>query len=166
MDKALVTPAVRDYLFTNDEAANWAVRLLSEILPENEVVDVCIEVLNKIGPDYTRDPEKKLVLIQTLTRKSGEKIPAALVPFLQDPSDEVRIETAFALAKHKDEASSALPLVKALIDSSDRNRVASNIADALAETGFVVPEAEREAASKALPAGYFISENGKVSARK
>ena len=157
-----VGEAAQEFFLSSDEAANWSIRLLSELLSEEEVVALCIRALNKIGPEYTRDPQKKLVIIQTLTRRNGEGISEALVPFLEDPTDEVRIETAFALSKHKKAEIAASPLIHALIDSSDRNRVAANIADALIELSATVPEGDRDAVKKALPQGYVLGSDGKL----
>ncbi len=161
MGAGKVADPVHEFFKNSDDAANWAVRLLTELVSEEELVNICIEVLNRVGPDYTRDPEKKLVILQTLARKTGSGIPAAIVPFLEDPADDVRIEAAFALSRHADEAVSREPLLKAMVDSADRNRVIAAIANALAVTGFGV-QGYREQIEKLLPAGWSVNNEGKV----
>ncbi|MDR0966710.1 MAG: HEAT repeat domain-containing protein [Myxococcales bacterium] len=159
-DKAV--PPIEAFLKRSDDAASWAIRLLSQLISEEALVALCIEVLERIGPDYARDPEKKQVLLCTLAKKEGSAIPAAIVPFLKDPSDEVRIEAAYALAKHNDEASSREPLLDAFVDSTDRNRVIAAITNALVETGFGV-QGYREKIEQGLPAGFAVNREGKVT---
>lgn len=151
---------LKSFLMRSDDATSWALRMLERLIPGEALVALCIEALRKVGPDYTRDPEKKQVLISTLAKKEGEDISAAIIPFLEDPSDDVRIEAAYALAKHRQE-SAREPLLQAFVASSDRNRVIAAITAALVETGFGV-QGYREKVEQGLPAGFSISREGKV----
>ena len=159
MGEKVVDP-VKAFLLRSDDAASWALRLLDQLIAPEALVAFCIEVLRKIGPDYTRDPEKKLVLISTLAKREGEAICEAIIPFLEDPADDVRIEAAYALARQGNEIARE-PLLKAFVDSSDRNRVIAAIAAALADTGFGV-QGYREKIETGLPAGYSVNREGKV----
>jgi HEAT repeat protein len=120
--------------------------------------------LGKLGPEYTRDPEKKTVLLSTLGDLKDERIAPALTPFLEDPSDEVRIAAALALAKQKDERSREAVL-KAFVDSSDRPRVKSVLAETLLQTGFGV-QGFREKVEAGLPEGYYVDKAGVVKKRE
>lgn len=159
MGEKAVEP-LKGFLMRSDDATSWTIRMLSQLVEDEALVTLCIEALEKVGPDYTRDPEKKQVLISTLAKKEGEAISAAIVPFLQDPSDDVRIEAAYALAKHRQEIARE-PLLEAFVASSDRNRVIAAIANALVETGFGV-QGYREKIEQGLPAGFSINREGKV----
>ena len=151
---------LKNFLSRSDDATSWALRMLERLVSGEALVALCIEALQKVGPDYTRDPEKKQVLISTLAKKEGEGISAAIIPFLEDPSDDVRIEAAYALAKHRQEIARE-PLLKAFVDSSDRNRVIAAITGALVETGFGV-QGYRDKIEQGLPAGFSINREGKV----
>ena len=151
LEQEAVEP-VKGFLRKSDVATSWALKLLKKLLSEADVVALCVELLQKLGPEYTRDPEKKTVLLSTLGDLKGERIAPALTPFLEDPSDEVRIAAAAALAKQKDERSREA-LLKAFVDSSDRARVKATLAQALLQTGFGV-QGYREKIEQGLPEGY------------
>ena len=67
-----------------------------------KVLEVVLRELTRLGRIYTRDPEKKLVLLKWLTEHhagaGGPEVEAALLPLLEDFSDDVRISTTRALA--------------------------------------------------------------------
>ena len=71
MGEKAVDP-IQAFLLRSDDAASWALRLLDQLIAPEALVAFCIEALRKIGPDYTRDPEKKLVLISTLAKREGD----------------------------------------------------------------------------------------------
>ncbi|MFN7134749.1 MAG: HEAT repeat domain-containing protein, partial [Myxococcales bacterium] len=145
---------LKAFLRRSDVASTWTVKMLRELVPADELVALLAEILQKLGPEYTRDPEKKTVLISTLGDIADERSATAIIPFLEDASDDVRISAAMALAKLKDERARE-PLLKAMVDSADRARVVASLAAALAETGFSV-QGYREKIEKTLPEGYFI----------
>jgi HEAT repeats len=151
---------VEGFLRKSAVATSWAVKLLRQLLPPQQVVSIAVDILGKLGPEYTRDPEKKMVLIAALGELEDERIVPALLPFLQDPSDDVRITAASALTRLKDERSREA-FLKAFVDSLDRGRVVSALAASLAELGFGV-QGYREKVEKALPEGYFVDRAGLV----
>lgn len=145
---------LKQFLRKSDVATSWMIKMLRQLISESDLVAVCVEVLEKLGPEYTRDPEKKTVLLTTLGEIRDERVTPAIVPFLQDASDDVRIAAAHALAAQKDERARE-PLLQCLIDSSEHARVVSALAAALAETGFSV-QGYREKIEKLLPDGFFV----------
>ena len=159
LDAGAVEP-IQGFLRRSVVATSWAVKLLRQILPEADFVALCIDILAKQGPEYTRDPEKKTVLINTLGELKDDRIVPALAPFLTDPSDDVRIAAASALTRLRDERSREA-LLTAFVDSLDRGRVVAALAASLAELGFGV-QGFREKVERALPAGYFVDRAGLV----
>lgn len=145
---------VSQFLRRSDVATSWLVKMLRQLISESELVALCVEILEKLGPEYTRDPEKKTVLVTTLGEFQDERATPAIVPFLQDAADDVRIAAAHALARQKDERARE-PMLQALADSSEHARVIAALAAALAETGFSV-QGYREKVEKLLPDGYFV----------
>lgn len=155
---------VKAFLRKSEVATSWALKLLAKLIPEGEIVGLCLEILAKLGPEYTRDPEKKTVLIATLGDLKDERITPVLLPFLEDPSDDVRIAAATALTKHKDERCRE-PLLKAFVDSSDRPRVKAVLSDSLLQTGFGV-QGFREKVEAGLPEGFYVDKAGVVKKRE
>jgi hypothetical protein len=151
---------LQSFLRRSGVASSWAVKMLRQLIPQKDVVSLCIDILEKLGPEYTRNPEKKTVLISTLGDIEDDRCVPTLIPFLSDPSDDVRIAASAALVRHRDERSREA-LLKAFVDSLDRVRVVTALAGALAELGFGV-QGYREKVEKALPEGFFIDRAGVV----
>lgn len=152
------------FLRRSDVATSWALRMLRQLVSEEQLVGLELEILERLGPEYTRDPEKKTVFISTLGEQGDPRIAPALLPFLEDPSDDVRIATALALAKQKNECARE-PLLKAFVESCDRARVTAAISGALADTGFGV-QGYREKIEVGLPEGYYVDRAGAVKRRE
>lgn len=161
-EKDAIEP-LRAFLRKSDVATSWALKMLRQLLPETDIVELCIDILGKLGPEYTRDPEKKTVLLTTLGELHDERITPALLPFLEDPSDEVRIAAAGALAQQNDPRSREA-ILRAFVNSSDRARVVAALTAALATTGFTV-QGFREKIEQGLPDGYFMDKSGQVKKR-
>ncbi len=154
---------VKQFLRKSDVATSWMLKMLRQLLAEPEIVALCIEILEKLGPEYTRDPEKKTVLIAALGEMKDERATPAIVPFLQDASDDVRIAAAAALARQKDERARE-PMLQALADSGEHARVVAALAAALAETGFAV-QGYREKVEKLATDPYSVDRGGTVKKR-
>lgn len=155
---------LKAFLRRSDVATSWALKMLRELLPQADIVAVCVELLERLGPEYSRDPEKKLVLVSTLGELEDERIPPALIPFLEDPSDDVRIAAASALSRRKDERARE-PMLKAFVESSDRARVVAALAAALADSGFGI-QGYREKIERGLPEGFYVDKAGQVKRRE
>ena len=155
---------VKEFLFKSDHASSWAVRMLKELLPEEELIGTLLEALRRVGNEYTRDPEKKVVLIQMLAAKQDPRIPDALVPFLEDPSDDVKIAALSALGSRKHEPARE-PILQLLTNDDTARRVKSAAISALHESGFGVqgyrPKVEAE-----LKEPWFLDGSGVIKKRE
>src|SRR5439155_11322027 len=60
---------VKDFLKRSDTASSWALKILEEILPGPEVISIACDELKRLGTEYTRNPEKKTVLMGFLEGK-------------------------------------------------------------------------------------------------
>src|SRR5437868_1559758 len=166
---ALITEAgqvalgpVKRFISTRDEIS-WPLRALDGLLPEPEVVKFLVEVARKIGGEYSRVPEKKVLLLHALSHhKSGEIAPAVL-PFLEDMDDEVQIAAAEVITKQQDPIGRE-PLLQHFLKAHEGSnaRVREALAGLLADSGWDVkgytPKVEA-----ALPAAYKLDSKGKVT---
>jgi len=155
--------SVREFLRSTDTSSSWAVRLLSALLPEPELIGICVEFLHQLGSTYTRNPEKKIVLIQFLTGKDDPRIAPALVPFLEDMSDDVKISAIKGLAPLKYEPSRE-SLLHLLTAEDTARRVQTAAIAALHESGFGV-QGYREKVEALLSEPYFVDKSGLVKKR-
>jgi HEAT repeat protein len=154
-------PALKKFVLSRDEIS-WPLKALSDLLPEADVVAFLVEVLRKAAGEYSRVPEKKVLLLHALAQHRSADAVAAALPFLEDMDDEVQIAAAQAMALQQDE-SAREPLLQHFLRAHEgRNaRVREALAGLLADSGFDVkgytPKVEA-----ALPAGYKLDSRGRV----
>jgi HEAT repeat protein len=125
---------VTEFLRKNEQATSWAVRILESLQSEAEVVSTVVDTLTALSSQYMRDPEKKVVLLHYITGKQDERIAPALVPFLDDMSDDVKLAALKALGPLK-YAPAREPIQK-LTTGDTARRVQMAATQALQESGF------------------------------
>jgi HEAT repeat protein len=154
---------VQEFLRATDSASSWAVRLLAALLPEPEMVGICVELLRQLGATYTRDPEKKIVLVHFLTGKDDPRIAPVLIPLLEDMSDDVKIAAIKALAplRYEPARESLLTLLTA---EETARRVQTAVIAALHESAFGV-QGYREKVESLLSDPFFVDKSGLVKKR-
>ena len=82
----IAVPVLKKFILGRDEIA-WPLKALSDLVPESEVVAFLVEALRKAAVEYSRVPEKKVLLLHALAQhQSPDAVPAAL-PFLDDMDD-------------------------------------------------------------------------------
>lgn len=144
----------------------WPLRVLEKLVPAQEVVETILDTLDREGPDYTRDPEKKLTLVRHLQSFQDSRIASRLVPFLADVSEDVSVAAIGVVAEQPSEEVHE-PLVQALLRadeiSSERLRLAA--AEALRKCEISV-KGHTPAVTAALPPGFSLDKQGHVHARK
>src|ERR1700694_1290103 len=81
-------PPVKRFILSRDEIS-WPLRALGQLLPEAEVVRFLVEVARKVGSEYSRVPEKKVLLLHALREHQSPEIVSVVLPFLADMDDAV-----------------------------------------------------------------------------
>jgi len=165
---ALVTQAgdvalapVKRFISSRDEIS-WPLRALEGLLPEAEVVKFLVEVARKIGGEYSRVPEKKVLLLHALSAHRSPDIAPAVLPFLDDMDDEVQIAAAEVIVKQQHLAGRE-PLIQHFLKAHEGSnaRVREALSGLLVDSGWDVkgytPKVEA-----ALPQGYKLDSRGKV----
>jgi hypothetical protein len=154
-------PPVKQFISTRDEIS-WPLRALDGLLPEAEVVQFLVEVARKASAEYSRVPEKKVLLLHALSAHRSPAIAPAVLPFLEDMDDEVQIAAAEVIARQQDPIGRE-PLIQHFLKAHEGSnaRVREALAGVLAESAWDVkgytPKVEA-----ALPAGYKLDSKGKV----
>jgi HEAT repeat protein len=156
-------PPVVEFLTRSDAASSWAFKILEAILPEAEVVGIASTELERLGAAYTRDPEKKQVLLNALTGRADPRIGPAALPFLHDMSDDVKMAAIKTLASVRHEPARE-PLLQLLVADDTARRVQTACLSALMEAGFPV-QGYREKVEARLPEGSFVDKAGQVKKR-
>lgn len=147
------------------EQPTWALKVLDRLLPADTVVDVILEALDKEGPDWTRDPEKKITLLRHLKETQDARIAPRLVPFLADMSEDVRFAAVGVVMDQAVDTALRDPLISALLAAAEQksDRMRRQLAEALAKTRLDV-KGHTPAVQAALPTGFGLSKDGIVTA--
>jgi HEAT repeat protein len=154
---------ITEFLRRNEQATSWALRLLESLLPDQEVNGITVDTLTYLSTHYLRDPEKKVVLLHYLTGKQDPRIPPAVLPFLEDMADEVKIAALKALGPLKYEPARE-PMLKLLTAPETARRVQMAALEELHESGFSV-EGYREQVERLLAEPFFLDARGVVQRR-
>ncbi len=136
-------PPVREFLERQESGVSWGLRVLSSLREAGEVEAVVLALLEKAGKEYSRDPEKKLVLLSWLAEHHARPATAAtpspspsealspeeraIIPLLEDFSDDVRIAAARALARLGAGAAGREALIQLLLRDRDNTRVRGEV---------------------------------------
>lgn len=169
---------VREFLKAQESGISWGLRVLAALLPADEVLAAVVALLDRAGKMYSRDPEKKLVLLAWLAEHHappsagpGERgtaiatsTEAAILPLLEDFSDDVRIASARALARLGAGEAGREALVDLLLRDRDNARVRGEVLQALSDLGADV-KGHRPAVEALLVDPFFLDREGRVKKR-
>jgi hypothetical protein len=141
----------------------WALKVLRELLDDDEFVAEASDLLSKYDTEYARNVEPKVQLITALEDVKNELARAAVEPFLEDVNETVRfhaVQTTFA-----QDGDASLPTLVKLLEAEESVRIKNKVAQGMLEHGWALPEALREPVRKALrdTEGYRVDGSGKVT---
>jgi HEAT repeat protein len=152
---------VKRFISSRDEIS-WPLRALEALLPQAEVVQFLVEVARKVGAEYSRVPEKKVLLLHALAGHRSSEIAGVVLPFLEDMDDEVQIAAAEVIIAQQDPLGRE-PLIQHFLKAHEGSnaRVREALAGLLADSPWDVkgytPKVEA-----ALPDRYKLDSKGKV----
>src|SRR4051812_26813411 len=158
---AVALGPVKRFISTRDEIS-WPLRALEALLPRAEVVQFLVEVSRKVGAEYSRVPEKKVLLLHALSGHRSPEIAQVVLPFLEDMDDEVQIAAAEVLVRQEDPVGRE-PLLQQFLRAHEgsnarvREAVAGLLADSPWDVKGYTPKVEA-----ALPPAYKLDSKGKV----
>jgi HEAT repeat protein len=184
---------VKEFLESHESGVSWGLRVLSALRPPEDVVATTLGLLHRLGREYSRDPEKKLVFLSWLAEHHGdltsllvagaETAPASppgtpaggarggvhgledtLLPLLEDFSDDVRIATVRLVARQPLTERMRVALVELFLRDTDNARVRGEVLQALAAVGADV-KGYRPSVEPLLVEPYFLDRDGKVKKR-
>ncbi|HSM92496.1 MAG TPA: HEAT repeat domain-containing protein [Anaeromyxobacteraceae bacterium] len=160
--------AIRRFLHEQEEGVAWGVRALASILPAERVHPIVLEELAHLGRVYSRDPEKKLTLLTWLREHAvGAEAPAveaAVVPLLEDFSDDVRIAATRALAALAPSEGTRDALIALLLRDQENLRVRGEVFEALAALGADV-KGHRPGVEALIAEPFYLDREGHVKKR-
>jgi hypothetical protein len=155
-------PAVVEFC-VKAEQLTWPLKILHELLEDEEYQDELIDLLSRFDTEYARNVEPKIQVIQALEEVVAEEVREAVAPFLEDVNETVRfhaVETTFAQNNTE-----SLPALVKLLEAEESVRVKNKVAEGLMFRGWVIPPELREVTSAALrdTGGYTVGSDGKIA---
>lgn len=147
-----ITP-IRDFC-ARAESLTWPMKLLEELLEEDDYIDELLTLLERFDTEYTKNVEPKLQLIAALEGKKRDDVRTTVEPFLEDVNEPVRFHTVNTVFAQDDPASSA-PLCRALIDE-ESVRVKNRICEGLLAKGWAVPDDLARELQRAMPQAFRL----------
>jgi HEAT repeat protein len=139
---------VKDFL-RKAQAVNWPIKMLRALLPTEKFVAELIDVLAGEETAYQKNGERKNQAIIALEDCPDPRVPDAVLPFLDDVSEDTRFHAVRTLLAQDD--SKSAPAIYALLVRDDSMRIRTNVAEGLAEKGWPCPDDLREKVIPVLP---------------
>lgn len=140
------------------DSLGWPVKLLDRLVPPERVVTELLAVLDTMDTEYSRDPSRKVQLLQALEDRRDPRIAGALERFLEDVNETARFHVVAALFAQEDPSPARTAAQRALA-REDSVRVRAQLLEAFEGRGWDVGEG-RAAVEKALPAGWTLDKAG------
>lgn len=157
-----VVGVISEHLRETDEAVNWPMKVLTDLLDYDEFVEFLAELLSDCTTEYVQNPEKKQELVLRAQDVKSPQLAEELVRFLGDMNETIRFLAVDALVAQERDDLCVEPLAQRLIDE-DSLRITQKIADAFADhSGWKIPEEQREDVAEFLPEEYGVHKEGHI----
>lgn len=159
---------LEEFVRQEETGIAWGLRALADILSEEKVPGLVLRELARLSREYSRDPEKKLTLLTWLVEHhggvQGAEVEAALLPLLEDFSDDVRIGALRALAALAPGEPVREGLIQLLLRDRDNARVRGEVLEALVRMGADV-KGYRPSVEALLVEPFYLDREGTVKKR-
>jgi len=148
-----VAPVKR--FFRKAESLSWPLKILDRVLSPDEVVEILLEQLATMDTEYERDPQRKLQVLAEFEARRGDKVAAAVRPFLRDMHEPARFHAVVAVLAQPDPAASRDALAEAL-SHEESMRIKARILDVFARESWPLEAGKLGR----LPEGYALDAKG------
>lgn len=152
-------PALRAFC-ARAESITWPLRMMRELLDDEQLVSEVLELLEDWDTEYHRKPDPKTQLIGALERVKDARVRAGIERFLEDFDEPTRNQAVGTLLA-QDAPEAAGPLARALV-REEAVRTRNRIAEGLATRGWSIPAEARASLAEALPWQYRLDAEGRV----
>ena len=134
--------ALREYLRTAN-ALGYPLEILGKIADSEKVLTVVDEIIAKEEPGYTREPQKRMDLIEWLSEWDGasaDQIAERICPYLEDFDENVRFKVTEAIAQKPSDLAGP-PLAEAMTNPEEESkRLKLRMAEVLSENNLELGE--------------------------
>ncbi|MGM0558598.1 MAG: hypothetical protein ACQEVA_19590 [Myxococcota bacterium] len=157
-----VRSRVEKYLREHDERINWPLKVLTDIVPQEEMIGFIAELLADCNTEYTRSPEKKQELVLRAAEIDSEELSKQVARFAADDNETIRFLAVEALVKRADDGL-VQEVFRERIREETSIRILKKIAEVFADNkDWIIPEEEREEINRMLPDEYGVHKKGHI----
>jgi thioredoxin-like negative regulator of GroEL len=124
----------------NADSIAWGLKVLHDVATDKDVAwPILADLCERNDNSYTRDPSKKIQLLNYLGERDDRRCAEALLPYLEDIDEGVRYTAAEGLLRHKEPEVAREPLCKILVNEKEESRrIKKRILDGFADLGWDV----------------------------
>lgn len=151
----------RDYVRKTAEAIYWPMRFLQKVLDEAEFTAFLAEVLAETSEDYTRDPKKKLGLVQLAGEHHNDDVKKEILRFVNDYDEAVRFHAIDVALRLEIDGAREVLLEHWVSPQEESGRIWNQLADAFISRGWSVGD-KAAAVKERLPFGATVNAKGIV----
>jgi DNA-binding protein YbaB len=160
---------VKEFLEAQESGISHGLRVLAAVRPSEDVIATVLALLHRLGREYSRDPEKKVVLLSWLAEHGGDlagapDLETSLLPLLEDFSDDVRIAAVRVVAHEPLGEKARVALLELFARDRDNARVRGEVLQALADVGADV-KGFRPTFEELIGEPFFLDKDGRVKKR-
>jgi HEAT repeat protein len=145
------------------ESLAWPMKIMKDLVDEDAYIEELLRWLSRWDTEYAKFVDPKLQILTELEEHRHPHIREAVERFLEDVNEPARFHAVSTLLAQDDPA--AIRSLAQLLASEESVRVRNKVAEGLAQRTWTLPESERDAVRKTLPAGFLIDANGRVVKR-
>lgn len=150
-------PALREFC-RKAESIRWPLRIMNEILEDEEFVTEILAMLEALDTEYDRNPDPKIQLISSLETIRDPRISVGIQRFLHDVNEPTRFHTVSILLAQEDST-----FVSALVEAflkEEAVRTQNRILEGISSRMWPIPEDMRERIVSRLSYPWSINEDG------
>lgn len=157
-----VVGVITDYLKNAEENINWPMKVLTDLVSYDEMVELITELLASCGIDYQRNTEKKKELMLRAAEFQDRRLAEEIVRFLEDSDETIRFLAVDALMAQDEDEIAEEPLRKRL-GTEESLRILQKLTEIFVDNpGWTIPDSEREDVEVGLPDGFGVHKKGHI----
>ncbi len=157
-----VVQIITDYLKEADENINWPLKVLTDLVSYDEMVDVLAELLSALDIGYRRNPEKKQELMLRAAEFEDPRLAEEVIRFLEDDNETIRfLAVDAAMAQNEDDI--VEEAMRERLRTEESLRTVQKITDIFVDNpAWTIPEDDQEEVEQNLPDGFGVHKKGHI----
>jgi len=147
------------------ESISWPLRVLEHVADAERSWPIVEKVIAANDNEYTRDPSRKIQLVNFLGEFEDPRAVKSLLQYLEDVDEGVRFHTIESLVARKEEETAREPLLTLLVKPEEESRrIKIRILDGLADLGWTVQgfRGTVEKLCEEIGRGHTVDGKGKI----